>query len=115
MKGICSFASLAILALASEDVGPWNYSAVTSKVMLETECTADDCTTNPGTNIKWTMITSSAHDLDNGKEYFRVEHVLEAPIKSTDKVSFEIGFTVDNDPWSNKLVMANDLVSCDME
>ena len=37
MKGICSFASLAILALASEDVGPWNYSAdnaANTKILL---------------------------------------------------------------------------------
>lgn len=61
------------------------------------------------------MKTSSAEDLDSGLEYFRIEHELQANIKATDKVTFEVAFTVDTDPWSNKKDIANDLVTCEME
>ena len=107
MKGVYSFASLAILALASEDVGPWRTSTYS-----ETKNMIND---PDGTGIVWTMKTSSMYEEDTGNEYLRIEHNLTANIKATDDVIFEIGFTTGQDPWENKMSMAYDVATCKLE
>ena len=58
------------------------------------------------------MKTYSAHDLDKGIEYLRLEHELTANIKATDQVTFELAFTAKNDPWTNKLKLSEDVAVC---
>ena len=61
------------------------------------------------------MTTTSMYEEDTGNEYLRIEHYLEADIKATDDVIFEIGFTTGNDPWENKMDMAYDVATCKLE
>ena len=62
--------------------------------------------------FKWTMYTKTGYEEDTGYEYFRIQHELEADIKATDQVTFEIAFTMQNDPWTNKMIMSDDGVIC---
>ena len=74
MKAFASFASLATMAAAASDSGPWSYSSSDTTTIF----------TSPNSDIIWKLITYSAYDEDNGKEYFRMQHELTADIKSTD-------------------------------
>ena len=60
------------------------------------------------------MYTQTAHDEDAGVEYLRMKFDLVADIKSTDEVTFELGFLSSYDPWTNKQAMAEDGVKCVM-
>jgi hypothetical protein len=102
MKGTCSFASLVVGALASYDVGPWTYSK-------SVETTLFNDTVN---KITWKLTHYTAYDEDKGIEYVRFQHDLVAPIKGTDEVTFEIAFTTENDPYTNKRAMSEDAVLC---
>ena len=102
MKASISFASLlAAQALASRDIGPWKYSTGDLEVTIFDKG-----------GMSWKIKPTSAYDLDAGVEYFRLEHRLVAPIAATDKVSFELAYTIESDPWTNKEVIAEDAVVC---
>ena len=58
------------------------------------------------------MYTKTGYEEDTGNEYFRIQHELEADIKATDQVTFEIAYTMQNDPWTNKMIMSDDGVIC---
>ena len=105
MKTFYSFAStLALTALASEDVGLWRWSDTDTTTILET---------TKGTHtFVWKMYTKTGFEEDTGKEYFRIEHELVDDVKSTDQVTFEIAYTMKNDPWTNKMIMSEDGVIC---
>ena len=79
MKTFYSFASLAISAIASEDVGLWRWS----NNGVPDEKTILNKTAN-GHSFKWNMITKTGFEEDTGLSYFRIQHELEADIKSTD-------------------------------
>ena len=102
MKNFYSFASLAVAALGSEDVGLWRWSEVDTTTMLD----------KTAKGFGWTMYTKTGFEEDTGYEYFRIEHELEADIKSTDQVTFEIAYTTELDPWTNKTIMSDDGVIC---
>lgn len=103
MKGSFGFASLLVTFIkASVDVGPWSYSQ------------ADETELFNANGIVWKITTKTAYDEDAGIEYFRIQHDLDANIKATDVVTFEIAFTSKSDPWTNKLTMAEDSVVCTM-
>jgi len=105
MKAFSIAACLGISSVfASEDEGRWNYSTKTTTVIWK--ALAD------GETPIWSIISYSAFDADNGIEYFRLEHELEYDIKSTDKVTFELNFLVDQDQWTNKEVIMEDVVRC---
>ena len=102
MKNFYSFASLAVAALGSEDVGLWRWSEIDTTTMLD----------KTAKGFGWTMYTKTGFEEDTGYEYFRIEHELEADIKSTDQVTFEIAYTTELDPWTNKTIMSDDGVIC---
>ena len=102
MKAFASFASLATMAAAATDVGPWTYSQADTTTIF----------TAPLGDVIWKLTTYSAYDEDNGYEYFRMQHELTAPIKATDQVTFEISFTTKNDPWVDKMTMSDDIAIC---
>jgi len=83
-------------------VGPWSFS------------TTDSLTLYDKSDIKWVLKTYSAYDEDAGIEYFRMQHELDAQLKATDTVTFEIAFTSKSDTWTNKMVMAEDASVCTM-
>ena len=107
MKGaLQAFASLAITAYSAEtDIGPWTYSP--------TDLVTDTELYNYG-GIIWKVRVTTAHDLDAGVEYLRLRHELTAPIQATDEITFEIAFTTENDPWTNKQIIAEDGAVCKM-
>ena len=107
MKTFCSFASLAISAIASEDVGLWRWS----NSGVADEVTILDKTAN-GHSFKWKMITKTGFEEDTGLSYFRIEHELEADIKASDEVTFEIAYIMEQDKWVNKTIMSEDGVIC---
>ena len=113
MKGVYSFASLAILTLASEDVGPWRTSTYSETKQLINDPYDSDA--DSGSGIVWEIVTKSMFEEDTGNEYLRIEHTLTANIKATDDVIFEIGFTTGQDPWENKMSMAYDVATCKLE
>ena len=104
MKNFYSFALLAGAAFGSEDVGLWRWSTQDTTTMLST--------TAGSRTFKWTMYTKTGYEEDTGYEYFRIEHELEADIKASDEVTFEIAYTMANDPWTNKMIMSDDGVIC---
>ena len=87
MKAIISFASaIACVVMGSSDSGPWEYKC----------SSGDDCwdkqTLYNFNDVKWQLSVQTAHDEDAGVEYIRFKHELEADIKATDVVTFEIAF-----------------------
>ena len=90
MKSSISFAGIIAAALAGKDIGPWTYSTEKEIVLYNNEGVG---TPKVDPTIIWTLNTYSAFDEDAGKEYFRLWHKLEAQIKPTDTVTFEIAFT----------------------
>lgn len=105
MKTFYSFAStLALTALASEDVGLWRWSETDTNTILAAGSGSH--------TFQWKMYTKSGFEEDTGKEYFRIEHELEGDVKATDQVTFEIAYTMKNDPWTNKMIMSEDGVIC---
>lgn len=67
MKTLCSFASLAVSAICSEDVGKWRWSnggTADSKVIFNKS--------GSGHSFKWTMTTKTGLEEDTGNEYFRI-------------------------------------------
>jgi len=101
MKTSLSVAMVAGLALAGGDVGPWSSSKPVTLKM-----------TRDGFANVWEMTVWSAFDEDFGLEYIRFKHELTADIKATDEVTFEVGFQSQNDPWTNKQVIAEDGAVC---
>lgn len=97
-----SFASLAIAAMASKDTDPINRSKTEETILFNQN------------NIKWTMYSETIHYLDKGIEYLRLTHELEANIRPTDQVTFEVAFTSSTDPWINKESIAEDIAICKM-
>ena len=91
MKSSISFAGLIAAALAGKDIGPWTYSPEKTKIELYNN--KGNGTPEVSPTIIWTLTTESAFDEDAGKEYFRLRHELDAQIKPTDTVTFEIAFT----------------------
>ena len=104
MKNFYSFALLAGAAFGSEDVGLWRWSTQDTTEMLNK--------TGGTKTFKWTMYTKTGYEEDTGYEYFRIQHELEADIKASDEVTFEIAYTMANDPWTNKMIMSDDGVIC---
>ena len=102
MKGSSIVCLLAAMAAASEDDGPWYKTAEKSTTLYDLN------------GIKWVLKTYTAKDEDKGISYLRFQHELEAPILPTDEVSFEIAFTTQNDPWTNKSTIAEDSAVCKM-
>lgn len=112
MKSFYSFATsslaLSTAVLASEDVGKWRWSN-----NGEPDTTTILAANTAGTHtFEWKMLTKTGYEADTGNEYFRIEHQLEANIKATDQVTFEVAFTMKNDPWTNKMEMSDDGVVC---
>ena len=69
--------------------------------------------TNTPTDLTWYMMVQSVYDNDTGYEWIEIEHVLNADIKQTDLISFELGFTSQNDPWIDRQnVIAYDSAVC---
>jgi hypothetical protein len=60
MKGVAGLASLIVGALASKDLGPYSYSALTTTKLID------------NTNVKWSVISYTAYNQDTGIEYFRL-------------------------------------------
>lgn len=89
-------------ALAAKDVGPWSYSSRDETTIYS----------NNSNGITWKVFSWSAYDEDKGFEYIRLEHQLDALIKATDAVTFELSFTSQSDPWTNKQVIAEDAAVC---
>lgn len=87
-------------ALAAIDQGPYSYSAKTDTTLYDFG------------GIKWVVTSYTAFNEDTGLEYFRLEHNLDANVKATDKVTFEIAFTMQNDNWTNKTQIAEDVSVC---
>ena len=59
------------------------------------------------------MYVQSAYDEDTGKEWLQIEHQLTADIKKTDSVEFEISFTSEGDPWTDRVnLIAEDSAKC---
>ena len=111
MKSFYSFASLAVAALCSEDLGPWSYSY--DEFANRDVKTLFDYTDNEiGSGLVWKLYTYTALEYDTGNEYFRMEHELTADIKATDEVTFNVAFTSASDPWTNKMVISDDGVIC---
>lgn len=106
MKNFYSFATLAVAAVASEDLGPWRWSETAFVTLIDISNTAGDF------KFKWTMSYKTGYEEDSGLEYFRIEHELESDVKATDEVTFEIAFRMQNDPWTNKMLMSDDGVIC---
>ena len=102
MRSTLSVSTLIALVQASEDIGPHSYSKTTTTNLFNQNGT------------KWDLTTQSVYDENKGIEYFRMTHELTAPIKATDLVSFEIAFTVKNDPWTNKFKIAEDVATCSL-
>ena len=102
MKSSFGFACLIGLGLASQDVGQWSYSTEASLTLYDQA------------GMKWVLKSMSVFDWDNGLEYFRITHELDALIKPTDEVSFELSYGSASDPWTNKQVIAEDSVMCKM-
>ena len=102
MRATLSFASLAVAALASKDTDPIKFSKSVTKTLYDKS------------SIKWTMKTETLHYLDTGIEYLRLTHELEAPIRPTDQITFEVAFTSSTDPWINKEKIAEDVAICKM-
>ncbi len=100
MKGVAGLASLVVGALASKDIGPYSYSATKTSTIYDKS------------NMKWTILSYTAYNEDTGEEFFRLEHTLDADIQATDEVIFELAYTMQNDEWTNKLVIAEDVSVC---
>ena len=66
--------------------------------------------------MKWTLNVASSYNEDTGEEKIQIHHYLDAPVMSTDKVTFEIGFTTEGrpTPTDTSLIML-DMVRCQME
>mmetsp|Transcript_26119 Transcript_26119/g.32652 ORF Transcript_26119/g.32652 Transcript_26119/m.32652 type:complete len:97 (+) Transcript_26119:125-415(+) len=60
------------------------------------------------------MTAETIHYLDEGKEYLRLTHELEAAIRPTDQITFEVAFTSSTDPWINKETISEDVAICKM-
>ena len=61
------------------------------------------------------MHVQSIFDEDTGYEWIQIVHELEADIKSTDEVSFEIAFTSEGDPFTDRVnLIAEDSGLCTM-
>lgn len=98
-----SFATLAIAAMAyPSDTVPVKKSKATPYTLFDHN------------SIKWTMTSETVHYLDKGIEYLRLTHELEAPIRPTDQITFEVAFTSSTDPWINKESIAEDIAICKM-
>lgn len=114
MKTRFSFAGLIAAAFAGEDIGPWTYSKKAKLVLYENGGTTGTTPTSVPSTITWTLYTYSAFDEDAGIEYFRLQHELDAQIKGTDTVTFEIAFTSGSQYVTNKKVIAEDSAVCTM-
>jgi len=65
--------------------------------------------------LSWTMNVQSVYDNDTGYEWIEIEHMLTADIKETDSISFELGFTSKEDPWSDRInALAYDSALCNL-
>ena len=66
--------------------------------------------------MKWDILVSSWLNEDTGSQRIRIQHRLQAPIMSTDKVLFEIAFKAGSvaDPTVGTLIKY-DMVRCQME
>lgn len=66
--------------------------------------------------LKWTLNVASSFNEDTGDEKIVFHHYLDAPVMSTDKVTFEVGFTTKGRaaPTDGNLIMI-DVARCQME
>lgn len=66
--------------------------------------------------MKWDILVNSYMNEDTGSQRLRIQHRLQAPIMSTDKVLFELAFKAASiaDPTVGTLIKY-DMVRCQME
>ena len=114
MKYFTAAALFAAISMAAEeDEGKWRYSKPTDDASGYDGSWTSQRLIDSG-DIVWDMKVSTAFEEDSGNTYLRFKHELTANILPTDEVTFEVAFTVDDDPWSNKMEMADDLAVCNL-
>ena len=67
-----------------------------------------------GTSTVWKIGVQSVFDEDLGYNNLQIEHRLTADIKSTDVIRFELNFTSEGDPYTDRTVMAEDSAVCEV-
>jgi len=94
------------LALLSATVCASDYSITRSQGEPIMYWVIGNAANSPTTGLRWWMNVQCVYDNDTGYEWVEIEHVLEADIKSTDVISFELAFTSQGDPYADRV---NDL------
>ena len=72
-----------------------------------------ESTTNAPSDLTWSIYVQSVYDNDTGFEWIEIEHQLTADIKLTDIIDFELAFTSEGDPYTDRInLIAYDSATC---
>lgn len=63
----------------------------------------------------WNIAVMSWFDRDLGEEKIRITHYLDGNIRYNDIVSFDLYFTGSMDPYTNPIIMLEDVAKCQVE
>ena len=100
------------LALLTAMVSASDYS-ITRTLGEPIEYKLIESTTNQPSDLTWSIFVQSVYDNDTGYEWIEIEHQLTADIKLTDLIDFELAFTSEKDPYTDRInTIAYDSGSC---